>query len=157
MVINGTYLEQLNLDPKTHIDCSLKDWCFLLVYKELHNFQYIIPSQGKRSIKKHLYNCSSEQRFPFKSKHQNKNTERPRNNARPRSGCACEDMKSGQGLETWADGSSFKGEYRRLDGRRGVKGGHASGLLGSFFKECFFFVFLGSGEWFFDVFRGFLE
>jgi len=25
-----------------------------------------------------------------------------------------EDMKSGQGLETWADGSTFKGEYRRL-------------------------------------------
>ena len=23
-----------------------------------------------------------------------------------------EDMKSGQGLETWADGSTFKGEYR---------------------------------------------
>ena len=22
------------------------------------------------------------------------------------------DMKSGQGLETWADGSTFKGEYR---------------------------------------------
>ena len=23
-----------------------------------------------------------------------------------------QDMKSGQGLETWADGSTFKGEYR---------------------------------------------
>ena len=26
-----------------------------------------------------------------------------------------EDMKSGQGLETWADGSTFKGEYRRWE------------------------------------------